>query len=74
MAQAYTRGAGWSAGVPNADIAAVIVTASARLWSHPRQLPVDEIEGQESASWRAGFTGFSVVELLVLDRYRVRAL
>ena len=75
MARAYTRGVGFdSTGAPNADIAAVIVTASARLWAHPRQLPVDETEGAESASWHAGFNGWSVSETVVLDGYRVKAL
>ena len=74
LVNAYTRGVGFTAGVPNADLSAVILGAAARVWAHPRQLPVDETEGQESVSWRAGFNGWSVAETLVLDRYRVRAL
>lgn len=72
LANAYTRGVGFTAG-PNADISAVIVTAAARLLAHPRQLAVDESVGPDSASFRTGFTGWSVLESIVLNRYRVTA-
>jgi hypothetical protein len=74
LVSAYTRGVGFTAGVPNADLWQVIVGASARLWSHPRQIPLDATEGQESVSFRAGFNGWTTAELALLDRYRVRAL
>jgi hypothetical protein len=74
MASAYTRGQGFSDGVPNADIAAVILTAAARLYAHPRQLAVDETVGPDSASFRGGFSGWSVLETIVLQRYRVTAV
>jgi hypothetical protein len=74
MASAYTRSVGFTDGVPNADISAVIVTAAARLLAHPRQLPVDETVGPDSASFRTGFTGWSVLETIVLQRYRVTAV
>jgi len=74
MASAYTRGQGFSDGIPNADISAVILTASARLLAHPRQLAVDETVGPDSASFRGGFTGWSVLETIVLQRYRVTAV
>jgi hypothetical protein len=79
LVSAYVRGVGFTTGaggalIPNADLWQVILGASARVWAHPRQLPVDQTEGQESVSWRAGFNGWSVAETLVLDRYRVRAL
>jgi hypothetical protein len=73
LAQAYTRGVGWTGSTPNADISAVILTAAARLLAHPRQLPVDETVGPDSASFRSGFTGWSVLETIVLNRYRVTA-
>jgi hypothetical protein len=73
LANAYTRGVGFTNGVPNADIAAVILTAAARLLAHPRQLAVDETVGPDSASFRAGFSGWSVLETIVLNRYRVTA-
>jgi hypothetical protein len=74
MASAYTRGQRFSDGIPNADISAVILTASARLLAHPRQLAVDETVGPDSASFRGGFTGWSVLETIVLQRYRVTAV
>ena len=74
LASAYTRAQGFSDGVPNADISAVILTASARLLAHPRQLAVDETVGPDSASFRGGFSGWTVLEGIVLDRYRVRAV
>ena len=55
------------------EATAVILTASARLLAHPRQLAVDETVGPDSASFRGGFNGWSVLETLVLNRYRVTA-
>jgi hypothetical protein len=52
----------------------VILGASARVWAHPRQLPVDQTEGAETVSWHAGFHGWSVSETITLDRCRVKAL
>lgn len=75
MARAYTRDAGFVGGAPNADIAAVIVTASARLLAHPDQLPVSQNMGAISVEFpRGGFQGWSLVERSVLDRYRAKAL
>lgn len=74
MARNYTRGNGFDeAGVPNEDIRAVILTASARLLSHPRQLGISETLGPQSAYFREGFQGWSLAELFVLNNYRVRA-
>ncbi len=73
LANAYTRGVGFTGGVPNADISSVILTAAARLLAHPRQLAVDETVGPDSASFRGGFNGWSVAELYCLNRYRVTA-
>jgi hypothetical protein len=75
LVQAYTRGVGFTnGGVPNADLWQVILGASARVWAHPRQLPVDQTEGEESVSWRAGFNGWTAAELTLLARYRIKAL
>jgi hypothetical protein len=74
LANAYTRGVGFTSGVPNADISAVILSAAARLYAHPRQLAVDETVGPDSASFHGGFTGWSVLEAVVLQRYRQTAL
>jgi hypothetical protein len=40
---------------------------------HPRQLAIDETVGPDSASFHGGFTGWSVLETIVLNRYRVTA-
>lgn len=69
MCRAYTRDAGFVAGVPNDDIAAVIVTASARLVANPQQIANDV----GAVSMRGGFNGFSLVEQIVLNRYRKQA-
>ncbi|MFN7244029.1 MAG: hypothetical protein ACK4M5_12405 [Dietzia cercidiphylli] len=48
----------------------VILTAAARLLANPEQLAYDIGD----VSIRGGFSGFTLVELAVLNRYRVRAL
>ncbi|AGB24543.1 hypothetical protein Mycsm_04295 [Mycobacterium sp. JS623] len=74
MAKSYTRGVGWTDTGPNDEIRAVILTASARLLSNPRGLLMDETKGPESVSYRSSFTGWTLAELFVLNRYRVTAL
>lgn len=77
MAKAYTRGAGFTAGPganePNDELSAVITTASARLAANGAgtqfRKKVDEVEYE----WRSSFTGWTLAELFVLNRYRVRA-
>lgn len=69
MCRAYTRDMGFADGVPNDEIASVIVTAAARLASNPQQLPNDV----GTVSMRGGFQGFSLTERLVLNRYRKKA-
>ncbi|KXP10064.1 hypothetical protein [Tsukamurella pseudospumae] len=70
MAMAYTRDQGFTGTEPNDQIAAVITTAAARLAVHPEQLATDV----GSVSVRGGFTGWTLAELFVLNRYRKRAL
>lgn len=70
MARAYTRGRGFDEDdEPNAEIAAVITTASTRLFANPEQLSYDV----GAVSMRGGFNGFNLAELAVLNRYRKRA-
>ncbi len=70
MVRAYTRDNGFDlAGEPNADVAAVITTASSRLVANPEQLAYNVGE----PGFRGGFTGWSLAETFVLNRYRVRA-
>lgn len=74
MAAAYTRGQGFTGGVPNDEISAVILSASARLLSNPSGLAYSETEGPSSVSYHGAFTGWTVAETFVLQRYRVNAL
>ncbi|UXA08680.1 hypothetical protein KXD96_11770 [Mycobacterium sp. SMC-2] len=73
MASAYTRGVGFTNGVPNSDISAVILTASARMISHIRQTQVYEVQGPESQNIMDNKLVWSTAELSVLNRYRVMA-
>ncbi|WP_308193926.1 hypothetical protein [Mycolicibacterium neoaurum] len=74
LARSYTRGGGFDvAGDPAPDIAAVIVTASARLLRDPSQMIDTEVAGPFRVSYRSGFDGWSVAELAALNRYRKRA-
>ncbi len=69
LARSYTRGNGFTAGSPAEDVAAVIVTATARLMANPEQLGYQ----RGSVSLAGGFTGWSLAETFVLNRYRKRA-
>lgn len=69
MAKAYTRDEGFTNAVPNDEIAAVITAAAARLVANPEQLPADF----GTVSVRGGFSGFTLTEQIVLNRYRKRA-
>jgi hypothetical protein len=73
LASAYTRGQGFTAGVPNDDVRAVILAASARLLQDPSQIIANESMGPFVVQYRAGFDGFSTAELAALNRYRARA-
>jgi len=73
MARAYTRGRGFEAGEPCDEIAAVITLAAARLAANTAQLPIDHTAGPFSQSIRGAFGGWTLAELAVLNRYRVRA-
>lgn len=74
MAKAYTRGRGFIGNEPNAEIAAVITTASARLSANSTGLQrrkVDDVEHHYSLEGLFG--GWTLSEQIVLNRYRVRA-
>ncbi|MCV7302638.1 hypothetical protein H7J93_23725 [Mycobacterium barrassiae] len=70
LARSYTRGRGFAGADPAEDIAAVIVTATARLVANPEQL-ASEVG---SVAIRGGWQGWNLAEQIVLNRYRVRAL
>lgn len=69
MARAYTRGGGFDLGFPLDDVAAVIVTATARLLANPEQIA----HTISDVTINGGFTGWSLAETFVLNRYRKRA-
>jgi hypothetical protein len=73
MAKAYTRGHGFDDDEPNDEISAVIITASARLAANPKQLSNADAAGPFSTNVVGGFTGWTLAEQFVLNRYRVRA-
>jgi len=72
LVRAYTRDRGFTGDEPAADLAAVIVTATARLVTAPDQVPNSAV-GPFTRSG-AGFTGWTTAELVVLNRYRQRAV
>lgn len=72
MVKAYVRGgAGWES---NDELDAVIVTSTARLITNPGQIPIDQSTGDFGQSLRGAFTGWTLAELAVLNRYRKRAI
>lgn len=74
MASSYTRGQGFTAaGMPNDEIRAVILTASARLISNATGLTFSEVEGPSQIEYTSAFSGWTVGELFVLNRFRRRA-
>lgn len=74
LARSHTRGNGFDGDEPNAEIAAVITLAAARLAANGSQLNHTTTLGPIATDLRGGFVGWSVAELTVLNRYRVRAL
>lgn len=71
MASAYVRGQGITAGEPNDDIRAVILSAAARLVSNAAQVESESM-GPFAVTYR-GFDGWTIAEKYTLDRYRVKA-
>ena len=74
MARAYTRDRGFTDDGPEPDVAAVLVTATARMMTNPGQIARDSTAGPFSESIRGGFVGWSLAETFVLNRYRKRSL
>lgn len=70
MATAYTRGNGFTGGEPADDIAAVLITATARLMANPDQLEYRV----GNISFQSSFQGWTLAETFVLNRYRKKAL
>ena len=74
MAKAYTRGRGFEGNEPNDEIAAVVMTAAARLAANGQQAQVRNKVGNVEREHRSFFDGWTLAEQLVLNRYRVRAM
>ncbi|WP_235733812.1 hypothetical protein [Mycolicibacterium austroafricanum] len=75
MAKAYTRGVGFdSHGYPSSDdLVAVLITATARMVTHPEQIARTDTAGPFTRQIAGGFTGWTLAETMVLNRYRKRA-
>lgn len=74
LARAYTRGNGFDGageGDPLPDVAAVITMATARLVNNPEQNKREQYEDYQVTP--TAFVGWSLVETLVLNRYRKRS-
>lgn len=70
LARSYTRDRGFDEfGEPYDDVAAVIVTATARLLANPDQIA--KTTGPFAVN--GGFVGWNLAETFVLNRYRKRA-
>lgn len=75
MARAYTRGHGFDdGGEPNEEVAALITAAAARFRGNPRQVSMAQTTGLFTLDMRTYFTGWTLAELFVLNRYRKRAM
>ena len=73
MAKSYTRGQGFTGGVPADDLGAVILTAAARMLADPSGIVAESRMGPFSTTY-SDHSGWSTGELAVLNRYRLRAL
>ncbi|MBF6328504.1 hypothetical protein IU452_08220 [Nocardia transvalensis] len=82
LARAYTRNRGFAAVQPTPplggidvadDLAAVLITATARTAANPEQLQHTDTVGPFTRQFSSAFTGWSLAETYVLNRYRKRA-
>lgn len=75
LVDAYTRGRHEDKfGELKSGVDAVITAVAARILENPAQIQVREQVGPYQYYKGAGFQGFTLVELAVLDRYRRRAI
>jgi len=68
--RAYVRGNGFTDNEPNADLEAVIVSATARLTANPEQVTRRQLD--DYAENPATLHGFTLPELAILHLYRRR--
>lgn len=71
IVRTYTRNKGFTSDGPSDSLAAVIITASARLITNPAQAREERIG--DYAVTPATFDGFTLPELMVLNTYRKRS-
>lgn len=75
LVDAYTRGRHVDVkGRPRPGIATVVLTVAARIAANPGQVSRYDQAGQFSSRRGVGFTGFTLAERAVLNRYRKRAI
>ncbi|WP_199255620.1 hypothetical protein [Mycolicibacterium mengxianglii] len=72
LAKSYTRAQGFDADGPSEDLEAVITTATLRLLTNPTGT-MSESMGGFQVNFGNNFLGWSITELMVLNRYRDRA-
>lgn len=74
LVEAYTRGRHLDGnGKPRPGITTVILTVAARIGANPGQISRQDQAGSFSSRRGVGFSGFTLAELSVLNRYRKRA-
>lgn len=71
---AYCRGREKRGDVYRPGVEDVILMVGSRILANPEQIQVREQVGPYSMFKGAGFEGFTLVELAVLNRYRKRAI
>ncbi|MHA3019522.1 hypothetical protein ACXPWS_04535 [Mycobacterium sp. BMJ-28] len=72
MVSAHTRGVGFTNGEPNAELSAVILSSAARLLMNTGGLESEQMAAFVVRYGAEAF-GFTLPELVVLNRYRVKA-
>lgn len=70
---AYTRGAGFTEGQPNADLSAVVLSATARDVANPGYL-ASTTDGPFQRTYTRNGGGWTLQELAALNRWRKRAI
>ena len=74
LASGYTRGRGFTAdGEPYSDVVAVILRAALRYLTNMEQVRSRSM-GPFRVDFGDGFAGWTTTELMVLNRYRQRAM
>ncbi|WP_322857338.1 hypothetical protein [Mycobacterium shigaense] len=72
MVSSYTRGRGFTDGTPADDLKAVIMTAAARMLKNPNGIRSESM-GPFMTQYDQAVFNWTLSELTVMDRYRVKA-